>query len=139
MKVKSFFYYSSNWQGLVHLECTSLVLSLHINCLCVMKVDNFSVQISAAALSTDGKTLILAETEQIYVWNFPHRAILSANPEPDVKQILFTSDQRRFLTVSHKVQTGPLSLVETLYSNWSRYCALIGWDDCFTDTSSLMP
>ena len=73
----------------------------------------FPVQISAAALSVDGKTLILAETDQVYVWNFPHRAILSANTEPDVKQIMLTSDQRRFLTVSHKVapDTQPSILV----------------------------
>ena len=51
--------------------------------------------------------------DQVYVWNFPHRAILSANSEPDVKQILFTSDQRRFLTVCHKVapDTQPSTLV----------------------------
>ena len=60
------------------------------------------LQISAAALSRNGRTLIVAESDYLYIWNFPHRAILSASSEPDVKQILFTSDEKRFLTASHK-------------------------------------
>ena len=70
-------------------------------------------QISAAALSKNGKILILAETDLIYIWNFPHRAILSANSEPDVKQILFLSGEKRFLTASHKnaPDTDPSTLV----------------------------
>ena len=70
-------------------------------------------QISAAALSKNGKTLILAETDLIYIWNFPHRAILSANSEPHVKQIFFLSGEKRFLTASHKnaPDTAPSTLV----------------------------
>ena len=60
------------------------------------------LQISATALSKDGKILIVAETDVLYVWNFPYRAILSANSEPDVKQILFITGEKRFLTASHK-------------------------------------
>ena len=37
------------------------------------------------------------------VWNLRHQAILFCGDEPDVKQILFTPDEQRFLTVSHKV------------------------------------
>ena len=36
------------------------------------------------------------------MWNLRHRAILSDSDESDVKQILMTPDQQRFLTVSHK-------------------------------------
>ena len=39
----------------------------------------------------------------MYVWNLRHQAILFCGDEPDVKQILFTPDEQRFLTVSHKV------------------------------------
>ena len=40
---------------------------------------------------------------QVYVCNLRHQAILFCGDEPDVKQILFTPDEQRFLTVSHKV------------------------------------
>ena len=40
---------------------------------------------------------------QVYVWNLRHQAILFCGDEPDVKQILLTPDEQRFLTVSHKV------------------------------------
>ena len=58
---------------------------------------------TAAALARAGRTLVMAESDQVYVWNLPHQAILSASPEPDVQQILVTRDQTRFLTASHKV------------------------------------
>lgn len=50
---------------------------------------------------------------QVYVWNLRHRAILSQSDEPDVRQILFTPDEQRFLTVSCKVAQGtqPSTLV----------------------------
>ena len=86
-------------------------------------VSNFSrarvgAVITASALSRDLRTLAMAESDyvrtkmfyvfflphfQVYVWNLRHQAILFCGDEPDVKQILFTPDEQRFLTVSHKV------------------------------------
>ena len=40
------------------------------------------------------------------MWNLRHQAILFSGDEPDVKQILFTPDGQRFLTVSHKASPG---------------------------------
>ena len=40
------------------------------------------------------------------MWNLRHQAILFSGDEPDVKQILFTPDGQRFLTVSHKAAPG---------------------------------
>ena len=63
-------------------------------------------QITAAALTSAGRILVTAESDNIYVWSFPHRAILSASPEPDVAQVSITADERRFLTTSHKQAPG---------------------------------
>ena len=75
--------------------------------------DNVGAKITASALSKDGNTLVLAESDYVYVWNFPYRAILSCNSELDVKEIMLTKDERRFLTVSHKAEadTEPSILV----------------------------
>ena len=64
-------------------------------------------------MTTDGTTLVTAESDHIYVWNFPYRAILSCSPEPDVVQITLTGDERRFLTASfkHQQNTAPTVLV----------------------------
>ena len=72
-----------------------------------------SLQITAASITQDGKTLVTAESENIFVWNFPLRAILSCTSEPDVASILFTADEKRFLTVCHKAapDTDPSILV----------------------------
>ena len=66
--------------------------------------DNVGARITASALTKDGNTLVLAESDNIYVWNFPYRAFLSCNSEPDVKEIMLTRDERRLLTVSHKAE-----------------------------------
>ena len=55
-------------------------------------------------MTSDGMTLVTAESDHIYVWNFPYLAILPCNPEPDVVQITLTKDERRFLTASFKQQ-----------------------------------
>ena len=62
-------------------------------------------------MTRDGNTLVIAESDNIYVWNFPYRAILSCNSELDVKHIMITSDERRFLTVSHKSDTNALTIL----------------------------
>ena len=63
---------------------------------------NVGAVITAAILSVNGKTLVMSESDIIYVWNLPYRAILSMGDEPDIKQIFFTSEEKKFLTVSHK-------------------------------------
>ena len=64
-------------------------------------------------MTRDAKILVIAESNVVYVWNFPYRAILSSNAESDVAQIMFTSDETRFLTASHKnvADTEPSILV----------------------------
>ena len=82
--------------------------TLFLICILPFKKSTFSrarvgARVTAAALARAGRTLVMAESDQVYVWNLPHQAILSASPEPDVQQILVTRDQTRFLTASHKV------------------------------------
>ena len=69
--------------------------------------------ITASALSSDCRTLVMAESDHVYVWNLRHRAILFSGREPDVLQILFSPDEQRFLTSSHMKVPGsqPSTLV----------------------------
>ena len=82
----------------------------------ILLVSFLCYQITAAAMTSEGKTLILAESSKVYVWNFPYRAILSCNHEPNVVQILFTADEKRYMYVYRytlfRIHFGNFSLLD---------------------------
>jgi len=56
--------------------------------------------ITEAIISSDGKTLVVAESDKLYIWNLTNRAVICCVEEKKVEQLIFTNNETRIISVS---------------------------------------